>query len=155
MRGPQRSILRVSKCSAWNIPRLALRGLANSTLPVSDDPVKPLRRSPYRLLPLQVFLQSFAPLHIAGWRLVDLDLHHGHASGSAENDVPLKEHEKGVGTLEGKKLIRAYTFPRKGYSDALRMIQQTGKIIEEENVSYTGPSYTSSSNSRSSVFRIS
>lgn len=85
------------------------------------------RPSPYRLIPVSIFLADFAPLHVKGWRLDNLP-HVRHAS---------QPKEGGMVELQDRHLTRRYDFDlgNQGWGDTLRFIQVIGEAIEAEDVS--------------------
>ncbi|ORX40121.1 hypothetical protein BD324DRAFT_616407 [Kockovaella imperatae] len=98
-----------------------------NTSSIPQDMTRPLKRNPYRLVPLKTFLVSFAPLHVSGWRLVNLSSSTSTSTSTSTNTISQQsspnDHsgivEKGVGTLEGKKLVRIFGLGRETYGKAV------------------------------------
>ncbi|KLT45551.1 hypothetical protein CC85DRAFT_240566 [Cutaneotrichosporon oleaginosum] len=89
------------------------------------------RPSPYRLPTLPAFLASFAPLHAAGWRLDVLSA--SDTSGARATSHSAAEDMISGADLQGRRLVRAYSFPRDrdGWRALMTLMGCIGEAVEE------------------------
>jgi len=118
------------------VAQRAISGLASSSQPVETS--KPRKPSPYRLLSPESFISDFAPLHVAGWRLDQLPYTPTRTSTeeAASDQAENVNTTKGQSSLQGRRLVRMYEFPRgkEGWTKLMQTLSEAGTIIEQEDV---------------------
>ena len=111
------------------------------------------RPSPYRLLLIHTFLSSFAPLHVAGWRLVSVpkttssQLSTISIRDSVDEEVRdvhvgmYREADHQPGDLQDRRLIRSYQFAqgRLGWQDCSQFISRICVEVQSEDVRLLTP----------------
>jgi hypothetical protein len=103
----------------------------NSSYRSVTSTAKPRRPSPYRLIPPHTFLASFAPLHVAGWRLVPI------APEPDATKIVRGAVEEGMADLQDRRLVRLYEFElgKQGWGDLMRFMRQVGEVVAVQDVS--------------------
>lgn len=95
--------------------------------PSPPGPAQPKKPSPYRLLRTHAFLAAFAPLHVAGWRLL---------SSSSDSSAPSHPAELDRADLQGRRLVRSYEFERtqEGWASATAVFNKMCSAAQSTNV---------------------
>ncbi len=103
----------------------------SSSTSTSTSTPRVRKPSPYRLPTLPAFLASFAPLHAAGWRLDSIATAAGATTHSAAEDM------LSGADLQGRRMVRAYAFPRdrEGWRGLMALMARIGAAVEDLDVS--------------------
>lgn len=109
-----------------------------STPASSSTGARVRKPSPYRLPTLPAFLAAFAPLHAAGWRL---DLLPGQKDVVGTTSHSAADDMASGADLQGRRLVRAYTFPRdrEGWRALMKLMARIGEDVEATDVSCATP----------------